>query len=90
MAGVIVIEGDPDEIPELSGLRKRPISIQTPPLALNKHPTPSAPNTQSIRPINGQVNPTISIRLGEVPRRRCLNVSTSGSAGSRSTATHSL
>ncbi|MCA9694891.1 MAG: multicopper oxidase family protein, partial [Myxococcales bacterium] len=83
MSGMIVIEGDVDEVPEIAAADEKVMIIQE--LGLNDDgevpdPDTDAMNpadlfdiTQTYYPINGKVNPIIRMQPGEVQRWRLLN-----------------
>lgn len=74
MAGVLVVEGDVDEVPEIAAAADVVVCINE--LKISRHAEPlftagnalvAAPSTFTV---NGQVNPTIVLRPGEVQRWR--------------------
>jgi FtsP/CotA-like multicopper oxidase with cupredoxin domain len=83
MAGLIVVRGDLDYVPEVRAAAERVMVIQG--LELDDDfrlpdpiPYPTAteafyPRTQILYPINGVLNPTIHMHPGEVQRWRMLN-----------------
>ena len=83
MAGLIVVRGEIDHVPEVRAAAERVMVIQG--LELDDDfrvpepiPHPSAteafyPRTQILYPINGVLNPTIRMHPGEVQRWRMLN-----------------
>ena len=66
MAGVIIIEGGLDDLPELQDVKERLLALQGP---------FKGANNQLEYTVNGQVNPTIPIRPGETQRWRIANIS---------------
>jgi FtsP/CotA-like multicopper oxidase with cupredoxin domain len=83
MAGLIVVRGELDQVPEVRGAVERVMIIQGLELDNNFRvpspiPDPSTeeaffPRTQILYPINGVPNPTIRMYPGEVQRWRMLN-----------------
>lgn len=75
MAGVIILEGGLDDLPELQGLTDRVMIFQS--TEFDSHgvvrPTREQSNDYQVRTINGQINPTIRMRPGEIERWRMLN-----------------
>lgn len=83
MAGMIIVRGEIDEVPEVKAAKEQIVVIQG--LELNDDfevpapiPDPSKtesfyPRTQILYPINGMVHPTITMFPGEVQRWRILN-----------------
>lgn len=66
MAGVIIIEGGLDDLPEIADAKERLLALQGPFAGAN--------NSVQFT-VNGQVNPTISIQPGETQRWRIANIS---------------
>lgn len=79
MAGVIILEGGLDELPEIEGLTDRVMIFQSTEFDSSGvvRPTNQQNNDYQLRTINGQLQPTIRMRPGEVERWRMLNA-TSG------------
>lgn len=82
MAGAIIIEGEIDDHPEIAGLRERLLFLQGTSIAPEGHTfnvdeahNTGVTETYSARTINGQLQPTISIRPGETQRWRIANAS---------------
>jgi FtsP/CotA-like multicopper oxidase with cupredoxin domain len=81
MAGSIIIEGDIDKLPGIAGIPERLLVLQATQLApdgnvLNLLPSPpdmASQQKQYLRLVNGQLNPTMTIRPGETQRWRILN-----------------
>lgn len=83
MAGAIVVRGDIDEVPEVAAAREQILVLQA--LELGEHyqlmdpiPHPTVdqafyPRTQILYPVNGVMNPKITMHPGEVQRWRFLN-----------------
>lgn len=67
MAGAIIVKGNIDELPGIKGLPERLMVLTT-------H-YESSTSAQPTRLVNGQANPTLNIRPGEVQRWRLLNAS---------------
>ena len=82
MAGALVIEGDIDALPGIAGVPERLLVLQGTQLypdgsvinILDGPPGPSQEKKYS-RLVNGQLNPTMTIRPGETQRWRILNAS---------------
>jgi len=81
MAGSIVVEGDIDALPGIAGVPERLLVLQATQLAPDGNVlnlVPGAPDFASsqkkyLRLVNGQLNPTMTIRPGETQRWRILN-----------------
>jgi FtsP/CotA-like multicopper oxidase with cupredoxin domain len=81
MAGSIVIEGDIDALPGVAGVPERLLVLQATQLTpdgnvidIVKPPSSVASQQKSyLRLVNGQLNPTMTIRPGETQRWRILN-----------------
>ena len=81
MAGTIIIEGDIDALPGIAGLPERLLVLQATQLYPDGSVTnivdvpPTGPSMQKmyLRLVNGQLNPTMTIRPGETQRWRILN-----------------
>jgi FtsP/CotA-like multicopper oxidase with cupredoxin domain len=80
MAGMIIMEGDIDQVPEIAAAKEVPFVIQ----ALQRNPDGEVPDYTSKRAfrkewrvvtVNGEVRPAFRIRPGEVQRFRALNAS---------------
>jgi suppressor of ftsI len=84
MAGLIIIEGDIDEIPGIAGLPERSLVMQRPIIANgqisnvapNQKPNPG-PGTSGKVLVNGADRPIMFIRPGETQRWRFLNATVS-------------
>lgn len=75
MSGGLIIDGILDPLPQLQGLVERVLllkDIQVTPQGTV--PDDISPSSPSIRLVNGQVNPTISIRPGETQFFRIANI----------------
>ncbi len=87
LAGPIVVEGDLDEVPGVAGIPERTLVLQATQLfpdgggAQNIANVPGPPTDgpvrlkNYVRLVNGQLNPTMTIRPGETQRWRMLNAS---------------
>ena len=81
MAGSIIIEGDIDALPGIAGVPERLLVLQATQLYPDGSVTnivdvpPTGPSMQKmyLRLVNGQLNPTMTIRPGETQRWRILN-----------------
>ena len=81
MAGPIIIEGDIDALPGIAGVPERLLVLQATQLYPDGSVTnivdvpPTGPSMQKkyLRLVNGQLNPTMTIRPGETQRWRILN-----------------
>lgn len=62
MLGAIIVRGDIDELPGIKGLPERLLVL-----------TSQFDNNETIRLVNGRLNPNIKIRPGEIQRWRILN-----------------
>jgi suppressor of ftsI len=83
MAGAIIVEGDIDALPGIAGIPEQLLVLQ----ATQLYPDgsvvnfldvpPTGPNMQktNLRMVNGQLNPTMTMRPGETQRWRILNAS---------------
>ena len=81
LAGAIIVEGDIDALPGIAGVPERLLVLQ----ATQLYPDgsvvnfldvpPTGPNMQktNLRMVNGQLNPTMTMRPGETQRWRILN-----------------
>ena len=79
MGGMIIIEGDIDQIPGIAGLPERTMVLQRTVVQNGTVPTP-APNTgpgQGTLLVNGADTPIMFIRPGETQRWRLLNTTVS-------------
>ena len=80
MAGAIVVEGDIDALPGIAGVPERLLMLHATQLypdgsVVNFFDVPPGPNMQKthLRMVNGQLNPTMTMRPGETQRWRVLN-----------------
>jgi FtsP/CotA-like multicopper oxidase with cupredoxin domain len=78
MAGPIIIEGDIDALPGIAGVPERLLVLQATQLdpdgsVLNIVDVPPSMQKKYSRLVNGQLNPTTTIRTGETQRWRILN-----------------
>jgi FtsP/CotA-like multicopper oxidase with cupredoxin domain len=86
MAGAIIVEGEVDELPGISEVPERLLILQATQLypdgssvasILNFNPpTIAVQQKDYLRTVNGQLNPTLTMRPGETERWRILNAST--------------
>ena len=91
LAGPIIIEGDIDQLPEIAGVPERVLVLQATQLypdGGSVHSVQSITNVPGpptngpvqeksyLRLVNGQLNPTMTIRPGETQRWRILNATT--------------
>ena len=76
LAGAIIVEGGLDDLDGIRGLTERTLVLQTTQFDGNGEMVPfdNQSATSRMRLINGQLQPTISIRPGETQRWRILNV----------------
>jgi suppressor of ftsI len=79
MAGAIIIEGDLDHLPGVAGLWQHLLVLTSIELGPDGHLLPPDQRNQAnfLRLVNGQLNPTISIRPNETQRWRIANASAS-------------
>jgi FtsP/CotA-like multicopper oxidase with cupredoxin domain len=79
LAGAVIIEGDLDRVRGVAGVPQRLLVLQALQLDADGSVTPPDQRNQERfqRLVNGQLNPTISIRPGETQRWRILNASAS-------------
>ncbi len=75
MAGALIIEGGLDDLPEVSGLTDRTLVFQSVEFDAKGVVVPADEQDihRQTRTTNGQINPTITIRPGEVQRWRLVN-----------------
>ena len=81
MAGSIIVEGDVDKLPGIEGAAERLLVLQATQLDAGGNVTnildvpPAGPSMQKtyLRLVNGQLNPTMTMRPGETQRWRILN-----------------
>jgi FtsP/CotA-like multicopper oxidase with cupredoxin domain len=77
MAGVIIVEGDIDQVPQIAAARDVVVCINELKAADGKVPDLTSMDAVRLIPssflVNGAVNPTITLRQGEVQRWRLLN-----------------
>jgi FtsP/CotA-like multicopper oxidase with cupredoxin domain len=81
MAGPIIVEGDIDHLPGIEGVPERLLVLQATQLddtgnvidILNVPPTGPSMQKRYLRLVNGQLNPTLTMRPGETQRWRILN-----------------
>lgn len=79
MAGAIIVDGDIDRLDRIRGRTERLLILQALELNAQGQAVPFAQSFQSkqLRLVNGQLQPTISIRPGETQRWRILNATSS-------------
>jgi FtsP/CotA-like multicopper oxidase with cupredoxin domain len=79
MAGAIIVEGEQDQIPGIAGARERLLLLHATQLVADGTPITFFNRNQVayMRTVNGQINPTFSIRPGETQRLRIGNISDS-------------
>ncbi|MGI8486067.1 MAG: multicopper oxidase family protein [Thermomicrobiales bacterium] len=80
MAGALIIEGESDRLPGLDGLTERVMVLQA--TQLNDDGTgvisqEDGQQSKYLRLVNGQVNPSMTIRPGETQRWRIINITAS-------------
>ena len=77
MAGAIIIEGDLDDLPGIAGVPERLLALQATEFDPQGEVTPPDQRQRAdfLRLVNGQLNPTLSIRPGETQRWRIANAS---------------
>jgi FtsP/CotA-like multicopper oxidase with cupredoxin domain len=77
MAGAIIIDGGLDEIPGIAGARDRLLLLHATQIQSSGIPTEFFNRNQVsyLRTVNGQINPTFTIRPGELQRLRIGNIS---------------
>jgi FtsP/CotA-like multicopper oxidase with cupredoxin domain len=77
MAGVVIVEGDIDKVPQIAAARDVVVCINEVKAADGKVPDLTSMDAVRLIPstflVNGGVNPTITLRQGEVQRWRLLN-----------------
>jgi FtsP/CotA-like multicopper oxidase with cupredoxin domain len=80
LAGAIIVEGDIDALPGIAGIPERLLVLHATQLypdgsVVNFLDVPPGPNMQktNLRMVNGQLNPTMTMRPGETQRWRILN-----------------
>jgi FtsP/CotA-like multicopper oxidase with cupredoxin domain len=80
LAGMLVVEGDIDALPGVAGVPERLLMLHATQLypdgsVVNFLDVPPGPNMQktNLRMVNGQLNPTMTMRPGETQRWRILN-----------------
>ena len=80
LAGMLVVEGDIDALPGVAGIPERLLMLHATQLypdgsVVNFLDVPPGPNMQktNLRMVNGQLNPTMTMRPGETQRWRILN-----------------
>ncbi|MEM7124450.1 MAG: multicopper oxidase family protein [Pseudomonadota bacterium] len=74
LSGLISVEGVLDPWPELKDIRQRNMVLRDIQIVDGKVPNPPDPGNPTMRMINGQVNPTITIRPGEIQLWRVGNI----------------
>ena len=76
LAGAIVVEGPLDEVPGIAGLPEHVLMIQASQFDADGQMVPVADQTTTsvTRFVNGQLNPVIRMRPGEVQRWRIANI----------------
>jgi FtsP/CotA-like multicopper oxidase with cupredoxin domain len=80
LAGSIIIEGELDRLPGIEGVSERLLVLQTTQLTgdgTSVVAQEDASQKDYLRLVNGQLNPTMTIRPGETQRWRIQNLSTS-------------
>jgi FtsP/CotA-like multicopper oxidase with cupredoxin domain len=84
MAGLIIVDGDIDQIPGIAGLPERSLVLQRSRIENGAIPTPSPNSTTNPGPahqgtvfVNGALKPIMFIRPGETQRWRLLNATVS-------------
>ena len=83
MVGAIVIEGDIDHLPGIEGVPERMLVLQATQLTPDgsvSSPRKTASQKNYLRLVNGQLNPTITIKPGETQRWRVQNLSPSSTS----------
>ncbi len=83
MAGALIIEGDIDNLPGIAGVPERLLVLQGTKLyadgsvinILDTPPTGPSQESTYMRMVNGQLDPTMTMRPGETQRWRILNAS---------------
>ncbi|HEX5499753.1 MAG TPA: multicopper oxidase domain-containing protein, partial [Thermomicrobiales bacterium] len=83
MAGPLIVEGDFDRLPGIAGVPERLLVLQATQLddtgnvidIFNAPPAGPSQQKNYLRLVNGQLNPTMTIRPGETQRWRILNAS---------------
>jgi suppressor of ftsI len=83
MAGALIVEGDIDALPGIAGVPERLLVLQGTKLypdgsvvnILDTPPTGPSQEKSYMRLVNGQLNPTMTMRPGETQRWRILNAS---------------
>jgi FtsP/CotA-like multicopper oxidase with cupredoxin domain len=81
MAGALVVEGDLDELPGVAGVPERLLMLQATQLypdgsaidILDVPPTGPSMQKTYLRMVNGQINPTVTLRPGQTERWRIAN-----------------
>ena len=80
LAGMLIVEGDIDALPGIAGIPERLLMLHSTQLypdgsVVNFLDVPPGPNMQktNLRMVNGQLNPTMTMRPGETQRWRILN-----------------
>ena len=78
MAGAIVVEGDIDALPDIAGVPERLLVLHATQLypdgsVVNFMDIPANMQKTNLRMVNGQLNPTMTMRPGETQRWRILN-----------------
>ncbi|MEM7022813.1 MAG: multicopper oxidase domain-containing protein [Pseudomonadota bacterium] len=74
MSGLISVDGVLDPWPELKDITHRNIILRDIQIMDGKVPDPPDPGNPTLRTVNGQVNPTITIRPGEIQFWRVGNI----------------
>src|ERR671910_38590 len=80
MVGAIIIEGDLDRLPGIDGVPERMLILQTTQLTpdgVSVIAQGAAAESTYLRMVNGQLNPTMTIRPGETQRWRLMNLTAS-------------
>lgn len=74
LSGLLSVDDVLDPWPELKGITRRHILLRDIQIVDGKVPNPPDPSSPTLRTVNGQVNPTIAIRPGEIQLWRVGNV----------------
>ncbi len=74
LSGGIIVEGMLDPFPELQGIREQVMLLKNTRTLFGDLPNVTVTDYPSIRMINGQVNPTIDMRPGELQFWRLANI----------------
>lgn len=74
LSGLLSVDGVLDPWPELKDIKQRNIILRDIQIVKGKVPNPPDPGNPTMRLVNGQLNPTISIRPGEIQLWRIGNI----------------